>query len=100
MTAFVSIVASNVAANKDRLFYLESYTSGKANEAIKGFLARVSDTANAEAQKLLDHHFGNPVIIAENWRHISDGDNKSLKELSDFLMCFEKSMNVMSSRAE
>ena len=107
VTAFDSIIAANVAADKDRLFYLENYTSGKANEAIRGFLATNSDTAYAEARKLLDQRFGNPVIVAENfktklrnWRHISDGDSKSLQEFSDFLVRCEESMKVMRSRAE
>ena len=39
VTDFASIIASNVANVRDKLFFLEKYTSGKANEAIKGFLA-------------------------------------------------------------
>ena len=87
-----SIIASNVATERDKLFFLEKYTSGKANEAIKGFLATSSDTAYSEARKLLDQRFGNPVVVEEDykrklrgWRQISDEDSKGLQELSDFL---------------
>ena len=60
VTAFDSIIASNVATERDKLFFLQKYTSGKANEAIKGFLATSSDTAYSEARKLLDQRFENP----------------------------------------
>ena len=85
ITAFDSIIASNVHTDKDRLFFLEKYTSGSANEAIKGFLATNSDTAYTEARKLLEQRYGNPVVVAENyksnlrnWRQINDGDSKGL----------------------
>ena len=44
VTAFDSIIV-NVHTDKDQLFFLEKYTSGSTNEAIKGFLAMNSDTA-------------------------------------------------------
>ena len=107
VTAFDSIIASNVATERDKLFFLEKYTSGKANEAIKGFLATSSDTAYSEARKLLDQRFGNPVVVAEDykrklrgWRQISDGDSKGLQELSDFLVRCEEAMKTMKSMSE
>ena len=63
VTAFDSIIAANVSAEKDKLFFLKKYTRGKVNEAIKGFLATNSDTAYTEALKLLDQRFGNPVAV-------------------------------------
>ena len=39
VTAFDSIIADKVDNDRERLFFLEKYTTGKANEAIKGFLA-------------------------------------------------------------
>ena len=68
MTAFDSIIAANVPADKDKLFFLEKYTTGKANEVVKGFLATNSDTAYSEARKLLDQRFGNPVVVAEDYK--------------------------------
>ena len=75
VTAFDSIIAANVSAEKDKLFFLEKYMCRKANEAIKGFLATNSDTAYTKAQKLLDQRLGNPVLVLEaykkrlrNWR--------------------------------
>ena len=91
VTALDSIIVVNIPADKYTLFYLEKCANGKANEALKGFLATNSDIAYIEARKLLDQHFGNPVIVAENfksklrnWRQIHDGDSRALQEFSDF----------------
>ena len=107
VTAFDSIIAANVSAEKDKLFFLEKYTRGKANEAIKGFLATNSDTAYTEARKLLDQRFGNPVVVSEdykkrlrNWRQINEGDSKGLREFSDFLIRCEEAMKSMKSMSE
>ena len=107
VTAFDSIIAANVPADKDKLFFLEKYTTGKANEVVKGFLATNSDTAYSEARKLLDQRFGNPVVVAEDykkklrgWRQISDGDSKGLEEFSDFLVRCEEAMKTMKSMSE
>ena len=107
ITAFDSIIASNVHSDKDQLFFLEKYTSGSANEAIKGYLATNSDTAYKEARKLLAQRYGNPVVVAENyksslrnWRQISDGDSKGLRDFSDFLVRCEEAMKTMKSMAE
>ena len=68
VTAFDSIIAANVPADKDTLFFLEKYTTGKANEVVKGFLATNSDTVYSEARKLLDQRFGNPVVVTEDYK--------------------------------
>ena len=51
ITTFDAIITTN---NKDQLFFLEKFTSCKANDYIKGFLAAGSHTAYREARKLLD----------------------------------------------
>ena len=97
VTAFDIIIASNVATERDKLFFLEKYTSGKANEAIKDFLATSSDTAYSEARKLLDQRFGNPVVVAEYYKRklrsvmATIGDSKGLRELSDFFGALRRS---------
>ena len=67
-----------------------------------------SDTACKEARKLLDQHYGNPVIVAENYKsnlrnmqHINNGDSKGLREFSDFLIrCYNTSLaDVLDKRA-
>ena len=79
-TAFDSIISGNVQSNRDRLYFLDKYTVGKANEIVKGFLAVNSEDAYTEARKL-----GNLVHVAEayksrlrNWPQIKDGDSAGL----------------------
>ncbi|KAK3724970.1 hypothetical protein QZH41_005872 [Actinostola sp. cb2023] len=104
VTAFDSIISANVSSDKDRLYFLEKYTKGKANEVVKGFLAMSSDSAYQEARKLFDHRFGNPVHVAESykaslrkWPQISDGDGDGLQQFSDFLVRCKEAMKTMQS---
>lgn len=53
-SAFDSIISNNVQFNRDRLYFLEKYRRGKANEAVKGFLAVNSENACNEARKILE----------------------------------------------
>ena len=84
-TAFDSIICSNVPSNRDRLYFLDKYTKGKANNVVKGFLAMSSDSAYIKARKMLHQRFGNPVHVAEayksslrSWSKINDGDSSGL----------------------
>ena len=47
-TAFDSIISGNVQSNRDRLYFLDKYIVGKANEIVKGFLAVNSEDAYTE----------------------------------------------------
>ena len=106
ITAFDAIITANVTADRDRLFFLEKFTSGKASDSVKGFLGAGSETAYKEARKRLDQRYGNPVIVAEsfksslrNWRQISDGDSKELQDFSDFLILCQGAMNEIDDWA-
>lgn len=103
-TAFDSIISRNVPLDRDRLYFLDKYTKGKANEVVKGFLAMSSDSAYERARKLLDERFGNPVHVAEayksslrSWPKINDGDSSGIQEFSDFLVRCEEAMKTMQS---
>lgn len=107
ISAFDSIISINVSSNRDRLYFLEKYTRGKANEVIKGFLAVSSEEAYNEARKLLDQRFGNPVHVAEaykarmrNWPQINDGDSSGLQDFSDFLVRCQEAVKIVGSLAE
>ena len=103
--AFEAIIESKVESNKDRLFFLNKYTTGKANEAVKGFVALNSDNGYKQAKNLLAERFGNPYHVAEGyksqlreWPKVRDGDSVGIQALSDFLIrCKEvmKSMKYM-----
>ena len=107
VTAFDSIICSNVPSNKDRLYFLDKYTRGKANNVVKGFLAMSSDSAYDKARKMLDQRFGNPVHVAEayksslrNWPKINDGDSSGLQDFSDFLIQCEEAMKTIQSMGD
>ena len=103
--AFQAIIESRVDSNKDRLFFLNKYTAGRANEAVKGFVTLNTDDGYIEAKKLLTERFGNPYKVAERykpqlreWPRVRDGDSTGIQDLSDFLIrCKEvmKSMRYM-----
>ena len=107
ITAFDSIISENVQSNKDRLYFLDKYTVGKANEIVRGFLAVNSEDAYTEARKLLDQRFGNPVHVAEayksrlrNWPQIKDGDSAGLQAFSDFLFRCQEAVKIVGSNGE
>ena len=107
MTTFDSIICSNVPSNKDRLYFLDKYTRGKANNIVKGFLAMSSDSAYNKARKMLDQRFGNPVHVAEayksslrNWPKINDGHSSGLQDFSDFLIQWEEATKTIQSMGD
>ena len=104
-TAFDSIICENVPSNKDRLYFLDKYTAGKANEVVKGFLAVNSEHSYTEARKLFNQRFGNPVHVAQayksrlrNWPHVKDGDSVALQEFSDFLFRCQEAVKITDQR--
>ena len=107
MTTFDSIICSNVPSNKDRLYFLDKYTRGKANNIVKGFLAMSSDSAYNKARKMLDQRFRNPVHVAEayksslrNWPKINDGHSSGLQDFSDFLIQCEEATKTIQSMGD
>ena len=93
IAAFDAIISCKLTSNKDKLYFLSKYTSGKAREVVNGFLTLNSDSGYEEACKLLADRFGNPVRVAEafkaklrNWPQIIEGNSQGLQELSDFLI--------------
>ena len=107
VTAFDSIISSNVPSDRDRFYFLDKYTKGKANDVVKGFVAMSSDSAYKGARKLLDHRFGNPVHVAEayksslrKWPQIHDGDSSGIQEFSDFLVRCEEAMKTVQSMGD
>ena len=100
--AFEATIENRVDSNKDRLFFLNKYTSGKANEAIKGFVTLNTDDGYNEAKALLAERFGNPYNVAEKyksqlrqWPKVRDGDSAGIQDLSDFLIRCREVMKSM-----
>lgn len=96
------MIANKVDSGKDKLYFLSKYTSGKAHEVVKVFLAWNSDKGYDEARKLLAHRFGNPARVAEacksilaNWPQITEGYSHGLQDFSDFLPRCEGAVQFM-----
>ena len=101
ISAFHTIISSRVSSEKDKLYFLSKYTSGKAHD-VKNFLTLNSGNGYEEAWKLLANRYGNSVRVAEaykvklrNWPPIMDGDCYGLQELSDFLIRCESAMKSL-----
>lgn len=67
--------------------------TGKANEAVKSFVAPNNDYGYKEAKKLLAERFGDPYHVAEgyksqlrDWPKVQDRDSAGIQALSDFLI--------------
>ena len=54
---FETIIESKVEASRDRLLFLNKYTIGKANDAVKGFVAMNTGDAYNQAKKSLSQKF-------------------------------------------
>ena len=94
-------------SNRDRLFFLNKDTKGKANDVVKGYLAINSDSAYEKARTMLDHRLGNPIHVAEayksslrSWPKINDGDSGSIQDFADFLVRCEEAMRTMQSMGD
>lgn len=105
ITAFDAIILTKVSSEKDKLFFLNKYTTGKANEIVKGFLPLIQ--RYKEARKLLKQSFGNKVKVAEafksrlkNWPAITEGNSVALQNFADFLVRCDEAMKVSNSMNE
>ena len=85
--------------DKERLYFLNKYTTGKANDVIKGFVTQSSEDGYKRAKKLLCQRFGDPHRVSEayksrlrNWTQIPEGDSSGLQLFSDFLCQCEEAM--------
>ena len=99
MRAFETIIESRVSADKERLYFLNKYTSGKENEVIKGFVTLNANDSYKKAKKLLTQRFGDPHRVSNaykvrlrNWPQITEGDSTGLQAFSDFLGQCEEAM--------
>ena len=102
MRAFETIIESRVSLDNERLYFLNKYTSGKANDVIKGFVTLNSGDGYKRAKMLLAQRFGDPHRVSEaykvrlrKWPQIHEGDSTGLQSFSDFLGQCEEAMKSM-----
>ena len=102
MRAFETIIETRVSANKERLYFLNKYTTGKAKDVIKGFVTLTSGDSYRQAKDLLGRRFGDPHRVSnayksrlKNWPQIGEGQSNDLQAFSDFLGQCEEAMRSM-----
>ena len=102
VSSFDCLIESRVNDPKQRLYYLNQFTSGDANEVIKGLVNLNSPEAYAKARNLLKERFEHPYRVAQvykeklkNWAPIKDTDGVGLQRLSDFLLQSEEAMKTI-----
>lgn len=91
LMAFEHIIHSRTYNDKDRLYYLEQFTSGDPREHVRSCHMSTQQGYN-EAIKLLTYHYGNEQKIAVayvdkavKWPYIKADDAKSVHSFSIFL---------------
>jgi hypothetical protein len=90
--AFEVIIERRVSSNRDRLYFLNKYTKGKANEVIKVLITSSSESSYTKAKQLLAERYGDPHQVSDaykvklkKWPKVKDGDSDGYQEYSDFL---------------
>ena len=63
ITAYETLIESKVDDSNERLYFLDQYTSGKAQELINGCLQMKGEDSYKEASRLLKNHFGDQYKI-------------------------------------
>lgn len=102
MRAFETIIEARVTADKERLYFLNKYTTAKANNVIKGFVTLSSSDSYKQAKNLLAQRFGDPHHVSnaykscsKKWPQIGEGQSTELQAFSDFLGQCEEAMRSM-----
>lgn len=59
ISSFEHIIESKIEHVKDKLYYLEQYTSGQSKELVRTHFFLEPERGFAKAKELLQEHFGN-----------------------------------------
>ncbi|XP_071959817.1 uncharacterized protein [Antedon mediterranea] len=93
--------AREVPNNRDRLYYLEQYTAGEAQQLVKSYITMDEAVGYKEAKKALAKKYGDPFKLAEAYmeRVLQFPDIKSEDKdaLSNFSLLLLECKNVMSN---
>lgn len=105
--AFEHGVECKTESRKDRLCFLEQYTSGQPRELIRSCLHMDPEKGYCEAKRLLKEHFGNEYRIsvayinkALGWPPIKAEDGEALSALALFLTSCGNAMSDMEYMEE
>ena len=68
-SAFETLIESRPIPQREKIFYLRKYVSGKALEAIDGYLMTCTDNSYQKARETLSSRYGNSFAITEAFRN-------------------------------
>lgn len=105
--AFEHGVEGKTESSRDRLYFMEQYTSGQPRELIRSCLHMDPDKGYRKAKKLLKEHFGNEYRIsvayidkALSWPTIKADDGEGLNALALFLTSCSNAMSDLDYMEE
>lgn len=105
--AFEHGVENKTESSKDRLYFMEQYTSGQARDLVRSCLHMDPDKGYKEAKRLLKEHFGHEYRIsmayiskALSWPKIKTDDGEALNALALFLTSCCNAMTDMEFMEE
>ena len=86
---------------RERLYFLNRFTAGKAHDITKGFVTVNSENHYKDDRDLLAKRFGDSFHVAQayqkKWPQGSEGDGLGRNELLDYLIRCRDSMKTMRS---
>lgn len=107
MRAFDNSIDSKTENAKDKLFYLEQYTSGEPQDLVRSCGHMSAENGYKEARRLLQHHYGDELKIASayiekalKWPQIKSEDGKLLSAYALFLIGCHNTMQDVDYMAE
>ena len=105
--SFDSRVASRTSDERERLYFLEQFTTGTPREIVRSCIMMPSWLGYVEARRRLDERFGNPFVLGqcylkrlEKWPSISRDDVKRLDDFTTFLIGCRNAMTATESIKE
>ena len=92
MSAFKLLIHSQNIEASQKLLYLQQYLTGEALRSIEGCLLLHTESSYTEALQILEHRFGDQLIVAQafrgkmdQWPAVKQGDGQALRNFSDFV---------------
>ena len=102
--SFDSRVASRTTDEREKLYFLEQFTTGTPREIVRSCIMMPSWLGYVEARRRLDERFGNPFVLGqcylkrlEKWPSISRDDVKRLDDFTTFLIGCRNAMTATES---
>lgn len=94
--SFETLIDQKNIREKEKIYYLRRYVSGKAKNALDGYFLLGTKPAYVAAWEILEESYGNPFTVAkayrdklQAWHRIGAKESSELREFVDFLCSCE-----------